>query len=194
MSLIAVFIPILMMGGIVGRLFREFAVTLSTAIVVSMVISLTTTPMMCAHLLKTQHEGEKHNCALPRQREVLQRDAGRLPAARCSWVLDNPALMLIVLVLTIALNVVVIVKIPKGFFPQQDTGAMVGGVQGPQDASFPFMNDSLLQLVNVIKADPAVAHVNAFTGGSGASNGGFIFHGAEAAGTARANATSAPWR
>ena len=83
--------------------------------------------------------------------------------------------MLIVLALTIALNVVVIIKIPKGFFPQQDTGALVGGVQGPQDASFPFMNYSVLQLVKVIKADPAVAHVNAYTGGNGASNGGFIY-------------------
>jgi multidrug efflux pump len=92
-----------------------------------------------------------------------------------TWVLDNPALTLIVLVLTVALNLVVIVRIPKGFFPQQDTGAVVGGVQGPQDASFPFMNFSMRQLVGVIKADPAVAHVNAYTGGQGSSNGGFIY-------------------
>ena len=96
-------------------------------------------------------------------------------AARCRWVLDNPVLILIVLALTIALNVVVIVRIPKGFFPQQDTGAIVGGVQGPQDASFPFMNYSVQQLVKVIKADPGVAHVNAYTGGNGSSNGGFIY-------------------
>ena len=90
-------------------------------------------------------------------------------------MLDHSALMLIVLALTIALNFIVIVKIPKGFFPQQDTGAITGGVQGPQDASFPFINYSVLQLVKVIKADPAVADVNANTGGNGATNGGFIY-------------------
>jgi multidrug efflux pump len=174
MSLIAVFIPILMMGGIVGRLFREFAVTLSTAIVVSMVISLTTTPMMCAHLLKTQKEGEKHNWFY-RTSERFFNGLVDIYKSSLSWVLDNPALTLIVLGLTIALNVVVIVRIPKGFFPQQDTGAMVGGVQGPQDASFPFMNFSMQKIVSVIKADPAVAHVNAYTGGNGASNGGFVY-------------------
>jgi multidrug efflux pump len=174
MSLIAVFIPILMMGGIVGRLFREFAVVLSTAIVVSMVISLTTTPTMCAHLLRAHRPGERHNL-LYRAFEKLF--SGMLAVYRHSltWVMDNPALTLIVLVLTIALNVVVIVRIPKGFFPQQDTGALVGGVQGPQDASFPFMNFSMQQLVAVIKADPAVAHVNAYTGGQGSSNGGFVY-------------------
>ncbi len=173
-SLIAVFIPILMMGGIVGRLFREFAVTLSTAILVSMVISLTTTPTMCAHLLKAHNREEKHNRFYRASEKFFN---GMLSVYRSSllWVLDNPVLMLIVLALTIALNVLVIIKIPKGFFPQQDTGVLVGGVQGPQDASFPFMNYSILQLVKVIKADPAVEHVNAYTGGNGASNGGFIF-------------------
>ncbi|HEX3891781.1 MAG TPA: efflux RND transporter permease subunit [Terracidiphilus sp.] len=174
MSLIAVFIPILMMGGIVGRLFREFAVTLSTAIVVSMVISLTTTPMMCAHLLKSHTQGEQHNWFY----RTSERFFGRLIAGyrySLSWALDNPALILIVLALTIALNLVVIVRIPKGFFPQQDTGILFGGLQGPQDASFPFMDFSAKQLVSIIKADPAVAHVNAYTGGRGSSNGGFIF-------------------
>ncbi len=88
------------------------------------------------------------------------------------WALDNPTLMLIVLGLTIALNAVVIFKIPKGFFPLQDTGVIQGGVQGPQDASFPFMRNSILTLVNAIRADPAVEHVDAFTGGEGASNAG----------------------
>ena len=159
-SLIAVFIPLLMMGGIVGRLFREFAVTLSTAILVSMVISLTTTPMMCAHLLKA-HAGEKHG---PIYRASERFFDGMLNVYRHSllWVLDNSGLMLVVLLLTIALNVVLIVKIPKGFFPQQDTGALVGGVQGPQDASFGVMNASIKALVNVIKSDPAVANVNAY--------------------------------
>jgi multidrug efflux pump len=174
MSLIAVFIPILMMGGIVGRLFREFAVVLSTAIIVSMVISLTTTPTMCAHLLRARRPDERHNFLY---RAMERFFTGMLAIYRHSlnWVLDNPALTIIVLLLTIGLNVVVIYKIPKGFFPQQDTGALVGGVQGPQDASFPFMNFSMQQLVSIIKADPAVAHVNAYTGGRGSSNGGFIY-------------------
>jgi multidrug efflux pump len=173
-SLVAVFIPILMMGGIVGRLFREFAMVLSTAIAVSLVISLTTTPCMCAHLLKTHHEGQRHNWMYRSSEKLFN---GMLAIYRRSllWVLDNPALMLIVLLLTIALNVVVAIRIPKGFFPQQDDGMMMGGVQGPQDASFPIMRFSLLKLVNVIKTDPAVAHVMAFTGGRGSSNGGFLF-------------------
>ncbi len=173
-SLIAVFIPILMMGGIIGRLFREFAVTLSCAIVISLAISLTTTPCMCAHLLKTPREGDKHNW-IYRASERLFNSLQWIYRHSLLWVLDNPTLMLIALGLTIALNAVIIVKIPKGFFPQEDTGAIVGGVQGPQDASFPFMRYSLLSLVNIIRADPAVAHVASFTGGMGASNGGFIY-------------------
>ncbi len=174
-SLIAVFIPLLMMGGIVGRLFREFAVTLSTAILVSMLLSLTTTPMMCAYLLKP-HNGEKHG-ALYRATERFF--DGMLSIYRHSllWVLDNSGLMLVVLLLTIALNVVLIVKIPKGFFPSQDVGSMVGGVQGPQDASFEVMNASIQALVKVIKSDPAVENVNGYVGdrGGGGSNGGFIY-------------------
>ena len=174
MSLIAVFIPILMMAGIVGRLFREFAITLSTAILVSMVISLTTTACMCAHILKGHGREEKHNAAYRISEKFFD---GMLSIYRTSlqWALENSALMLIILALTIALNVVLIIKIPKGFFPQQDTGAIVGGVQGPQDTSFPFMKYSVLELVKVITADPAVAHVNAYTGGNGSSNGGFIY-------------------
>jgi multidrug efflux pump len=175
MSLIAVFIPILMMGGIVGRLFREFAVTLSTAIVVSMVVSLTTTPTMCAHLLKKpEHNGGHHNIFYRASEKFF---STLLSAYRGSlaWALDNPVLILIVLGLTIALNIVAILRIPKGFFPQQDTGALIGGVQGPQDASFPFMKYSVQQIVRVIQQNPAVAHVNAYTGGNGSSNGGFIY-------------------
>jgi multidrug efflux pump len=172
MSLIAVFIPILLMGGIVGRLFREFAVTLSTAIVVSMVISLTTTPAMCAHLLKPHRE--KHNFLYRASDKFF---AWMLSVYRRSllWVLDNSALTLTVLLLVIALNVVVAARIPKGFFPQQDTGVIFGGVQGPQDASFPLMNDSVRRLVTLIKRDPGVENVVAFTGGQGNTNGGFIF-------------------
>ena len=169
MSLVAVFIPILMMGGIVGRLFREFAVTLSISIALSMIISLTTTPCMCAHLLKAHQRDEKHNFLFRLSERGFN---GLVSIYRHSldWALDNSALMLIVLGLTIALNVVLIIKIPKGFFPQQDTGAIQGGVLGPQDASFPFMRYSVLALVNVIRKDPAVAHVTDFTGGGNTGN------------------------
>ena len=172
-SLIAVFIPILLMGGIVGRLFREFAVTLSTAIVVSMVISLTTTPMMCAYLLKHDKQ-EKHG----RVYKAMDRFFDWVLSIyrhTLHWVLDNPALTLTVLLLIIALNVVLVIKIPKGFFPQQDTGILAGGVQGPQDSSFPAMNSAIKQIGAVIKADPAVQNVIAFTGGGGATNTGFVF-------------------
>jgi len=172
-SLIAVFIPLLLMGGIVGRLFREFAITLSTAIVVSMVISLTTTPTMCAYLLKDQRHTEHGRMYLATERFfdwILS-----LYRRSLHWVLENPGLTLVVLFLTVALNVVVIIKIPKGFFPQQDTGSLAGGVQGPQDSSFPAMNDAIQRLGKVIKNDPAVLHVIAFTGGQGATNTGNIF-------------------
>jgi multidrug efflux pump len=172
-SLVAVFIPLLLMGGIVGRLFREFAVTLSTAIVVSMIVSLTTTPMMCAYLLRSERQAKHGRLYLASERAFdwllsLYRRSLR-------WVLENPALTLIVLVLTIALNVALVIKIPKGFFPQQDTGAITGGMQGPQDSSFPAMDSSIKQIVGVIKNDPAVANVVAFTGGNGATNTGFIY-------------------
>jgi multidrug efflux pump len=172
-SLIAVFIPILMMGGIVGRLFREFAITLSTAIVVSMVVSLTTTPAMCAYLLKEEKK-ENHGRLYQASEKFF---AWMLETYRRTllWALDNSGLMLVVLLLTILLNVVLIIKIPKGFFPQQDTGAIVGGVQGPQDSSFPAMDNSVRQLVGVIKSDPAVANVTAYTGGNGSTNTGFIY-------------------
>ncbi len=173
MSLIAVFIPILLMGGIVGRLFREFAITLSTAIVVSMIISLTTTPMMCAYLLKDE-KTIKHGRAYQLSEKMFE-SVLALYGRSLTWVLKNPGLTLMVLLLTIALNFYLIVIIPKGFFPQQDTGAITGGVQGPQDASFAVMDSSILQLVNVIKADPAVANVNAYTGGNGPTNSGFIY-------------------
>jgi multidrug efflux pump len=173
MSLIAVFIPILLMAGIVGRLFREFAVTLSTAIVVSMVISLTTTPMMCAYLLKDERHA-KHGWAYRTSEKGF---AALLSgySRSLAWVLEHPGPMLVILLLTIALNFYLIGVIPKGFFPQQDTGAIVGGLQGPQDASFPVMDASVRSIVKIIKADPAVAHVNAYTGGNGSSNGGFIY-------------------
>jgi multidrug efflux pump len=172
-SLIAVFIPLLMMGGIVGRLFREFAVTLSSAVFVSMIISLTTTPMMCAYLLRSERT-EKHGRIYAASEKffdwVLSLYRGSL-----RWVLDHPALTLVVLFITIALNVVVIIKIPKGFFPVEDTGSITGSVRGPQDASFPAMDNSVRQIGEVIKKDPAVANVIAFTGGSGATNTGSLY-------------------
>ena len=161
------------MGGIVGRLFREFAITLSTAILVSMVISLSTTPMMCAYLLRNQHQ-QKHGRMYMATERMFDRilDFYR---HTLHWVLDNSLLTLTVLFLTIALNVVVIFKIPKGFFPQQDTGSLGGGVQGPQDSSFPAMNDAIQRIGAVSKKDPAVQNVIAFTGGGGATNTGAIF-------------------
>jgi multidrug efflux pump len=172
-SLIAVFIPLLLMGGIVGRLFREFAVTLSTAIVVSMLISLTTTPMMCAYLLRDERK-KKHGRIYMASEKVFD---GMLSLYRRTlhWVLDNPLLTLIVLFVTIVLNVVLIIRIPKGFFPTQDTGALAGSVRGPQDSSFPAMDNSVRQIVAVVKKDPAVANVIGFTGGGGATNTGSLF-------------------
>jgi multidrug efflux pump len=172
-SLIAVFIPLLLMGGIVGRLFREFAITLSTAILVSMVISLSTTPMMCAYLLRNEHTRE-HGRLYHASERVFE---GLLSWYRGSlrWVLQNSFLTLTVLFLTIALNVALVYKIPKGFFPQQDTGVIAGGLQGPQDASFPSMNESLQQIEAVINKDPAIQNVMGFTGGGGATNTGFVF-------------------
>ena len=172
-SLIAVFIPLLLMGGIVGRLFREFAITLSTAILVSMVISLSTTPMMCAYLLRNEHAA-KHGRLYMASERVFE---GILSWYRHSlhWVLQNAGLTLTVLALTIALNVALILKIPKGFFPQQDTGTLAGAIQGPQDASFAVINDSIKQLQAVINKDPAIQNVIGFTGGQGATNTGNIF-------------------
>jgi len=170
-SLVAVFIPLLLMGGIVGRLFREFAVTLSTAIFVSMIISLTTTPMMCAYWLKNER-GQKHGRMYMAGERFFD---GVLSLYRRTlhWVLDHPALTLIVLFLTIALNVVLIIKIPKGFFPPEDTGALAGAVQGPQDSSFAVMNTAIQQIGAVIKSDPAIENVIGFSGG--ATNTGSFF-------------------
>ena len=172
-SLIAVFIPLLLMGGIVGRLFREFAVTLSTSIIVSMVISLTTTPMMCAYLLRNER-AEKHGRIYMASEKLFD---GVLSLYRGSlrWVLDNPTLTLVVLFLVIALNVVLIVKIPKGFFPQEDTGVITGAVRGAEDSSFPAMDNSVREIVDVVKNDPGIANISAFTGGNGATNTGFLY-------------------
>ena len=173
MSLIAVFIPLLLMGGIVGRLFREFAITLSTAIVVSMVVSLTTTPMMCAYLLKNEHKSQHGRMYKASDRFFVW--ILSLYRRSLRWVLEHPALVLTTLGLIIALNVVIAIKIPKGFFPQQDTGQIGGAIRGPEDASFPAMNTALQQAEHVIQNDPAVQNVIGFTGGGGATNTGGLF-------------------
>ncbi len=162
MSLIAVFIPILFMAGIVGRLFREFAITLSTAILVSMVISLTTTPMMCAYLFKDERT-IRHGRAF----RITEKGFAWLVSTysrSLTWVLKHPGPMLAVLLLTIGLNFYLIGIIPKGFFPQQDTGVVTGNARGPQDASFAVMDNSIRQIEKVIQADPAVANVIVHTG------------------------------
>jgi multidrug efflux pump len=172
-SLIAVFIPLLLMGGIIGRLFREFAITLSTAILVSMVISLTTTPMMCSRVLRSEHDAEHGRMYQWSERVFNKIQNGYRMSL--TWVLDHPALMLGIFAITFLLNIVLFFMIPKGFFPQQDTGVMTGGMQGPQDTSFFSMSNAVQQSVKIIKSDPAVQNVMAFTGGAGAANGGFTF-------------------
>ena len=172
-SLIAVFIPLLLMGGIIGRLFREFAITLSTAILVSMVISLTTTPMMCSRVLRSEHEVE-HGRVYQWSERVFN---SLLDFYRRSlnWVLDHPAPMLLIFLTTLVLNVYLIKNAATGFFPQQDTGVLAGGMQGPQDTSFFSMNRAVHAANEIIKSDPGVQNAMAFTGGQGSMNGGFTF-------------------
>jgi multidrug efflux pump len=172
-SLVAVFIPILLMSGIVGRLFREFAVTLSIAIIISLGISLTTTPMMCARLLKRQRD-EDHNKVFQASERAFNSVLGAYERT-LGWVLNHSGLTLTVLLLTIVLNGYLFYIVPKGFFPQQDNGTVFGGIQGEQDISFQAMQVDTLRFVNLIKSDPAVQNVMAFTGGQGAANSGFIY-------------------
>ena len=160
-SLVAVFIPLLLMGGIVGRLFREFAVTLAVAVLVSMVVSLTATPMMCAHLLK---EHESHGWLYRKSEQAFNRVI-RAYGRTLSVVLRFPAITLAVLLATIALNVYLYIHVPKGFFPQQDNGRMMGAIQADQDTSFQAMDKILVQMSKIIVADPAVDTIEGFTGG-----------------------------
>jgi multidrug efflux pump len=162
-SLVAVFIPLLMMGGIVGRLFREFSVVLSVAIFVSMLVSLTTTPMMCAHLLKEHETHGRLFEASERVFKAIINAYGRTLAR----VLRHPVITLLVLAATIGLNVYLFVRVPKGFFPQQDNGRMQGTILGDQDTSFQQMQNILLQMVKILQEDPAMDTVTASTGGSG---------------------------
>ncbi len=160
-SLVAVFIPILMMGGIVGRLLREFAVTLATTIIISMVISLTTTPTMCAYLLT---EGKGHGKLYQASEKVFEYILN-IYRASLGWVLRNSALVLLIAVATLALNVYLYIIVPKGFFPEQDTGRISGSFLGDQDMSFQAMEGKITQLSAIVQADPAVATVQAFSGG-----------------------------
>jgi multidrug efflux pump len=171
-SLIAVFIPILLMGGIVGRLFREFALTLSIAIAVSMVVSLTTTPMMCAYLIKPRAEAKPGRLARLGERgfEALLGFYDRT----LRWVLRHSLAMILVLFATMAVTVYLYVIVPKGFFPQQDTGRMIGGIQADQSISFQSMRKKLTQFIQIILKDPAIESVVGFTGGQ-QTNSGFVF-------------------
>ena len=174
LSLIAVFLPILLMGGIVGRLFREFALTLSLAIIVSLAISLTTTPMMCALLLKpaTQREGPQRRTLFDRVLAWYERSL--------AWSLRHGLWVMLALLVTVGLNVVLFVMVPKGFFPQQDTGRMMGQIQADQSISFQAMQGKLTQLMDIVQRDPAVQSVVGFTGsggggGAGSTNTGSVF-------------------
>ena len=171
-SLIAVFIPILLMSGIVGRLFREFAVTLSIAILISMVVSLTTTPMMCAYVLRA-HDGRTEGLFFRASERVfgaLQSLYGR----SLGFVLRHPLLTMLVFLATVVLNIHLYVTIPKGFFPQQDTGRIVGGIRADQSISFQAMRRKFRQFVEIMRSDPAIESVAGFTGGF-QTNSGFVF-------------------
>jgi multidrug efflux pump len=172
-SLVAVFIPLLMMGGIVGRLFREFAVTLSIAIGVSLLVSLTTTPTMCAKFLRPP-KNEKRNYFYRGSEWVFEK---LLLTYRHSltWVLDHQPVTLVVTILVACLSVFLYIKVPKGFFPQQDTGRIMGGVMAAQDISFQSMSDKMTRYVDIVMKDPAVDSVVGFAGGNTALNQGRFF-------------------
>ncbi len=169
-SLMAVFIPLLLMGGVIGRLFREFAVTLSVAIVVSLCVSLTTTPMMCARFLKSEKE-MKHGKMFQASERVFTRSV-KTYAAGLRWVLRHQPLMLALTGATICLSAYLYIVIPKGFFPPQDTGLMAGNILGAQDTSFPAMQQKLKEYTDIIVSDPAVKSMIGQTGGGAENTGG----------------------
>jgi multidrug efflux pump len=172
LSLVAVFLPILLMGGIVGRLFREFALTLSISILISMVISLTTTPMMCAIMIRHQPSTEQGRFfrALEYGFDATLRGYERTLA----WALRHSLVMMLILALTIAFNFYLFAIVPKGFIPSQDTGDVIGGIRADQSISFQSMKDKLTRFQQIVTADPAVSTVVGFTGG-GSTNSGFVF-------------------
>jgi multidrug efflux pump len=169
LSLIAVFLPILLMGGIVGRTFREFALTLSVAIMISLLVSLTTTPMMCAYVLRrgSDHPG-RFMRAMERGFTAMRDFYGRT----LNSALDNPRAVMIVLAATVALNLYLYSIVPKGFFPQQDTGTLVGNLRADQSISFQAMSRKLRDVQAIVQTDPAVQDVVGFTGGGGGGPGG----------------------
>ncbi|NIJ07686.1 multidrug efflux pump [Sphingomonas vulcanisoli] len=172
-SLVAVFIPLLFMGGLIGRLFREFAITMTVAVLISLVISLTTTPMLAALLLREPDPERKQN----RFAEFSERQFDRLQrryAKSLDWSLANRGATLLLLLGAVVLNIFLLVEIPKGFFPEQDTGSMMGGLRADQSISFQDMQTKLTNIVHIINKDPAVESAVAFTGGSRAG-GGFMF-------------------
>jgi len=181
LSLVAVFIPFMFAGGIVGRIFREFTVTLSVSILISLVISLTTTPMMCSLLLQgaKDHKPSKLGQAFERNFERFRRSY----ESTLDWALNHRRIMLTILLMTIALNFYLYIAIPKGFFPQQDTGQLQGGIRGDAASSFQLMKAKLQEVAAIIQADPAV---NTVTGSVG--SGGF---GPSGSGGASANVTIA---
>ena len=172
LSLIAVFIPILMMGGIVGRLFREFAITLSAAILISLVVSLTTTPMMCARLLRAKEPRVPGRFGRWSERAFTAMRNGY--SKSLAWGLRHGPVVMLVLLVTVCLNVYLYVDIKKGFFPQQDTGRLTGGIQADQSISFQAMRVKLADFMEIVASDPAVENVVGFTGGA-VRNSGFMF-------------------
>ncbi len=171
-SLVAVFIPILMMGGVVGRLFREFAVVLSVAIAVSLFVSLTTTPMMCARFLR--HESGKHNRVYRFSENAFNRLL-RTYDFSLRWVLRHQFLILVVTLGTVCLNVYLFIQTPKGFFPQQDTGRINGSILGDQDLSFAAMSKKMRIFTDIVSQDPAVDSVISFTGGGSGGSTARLF-------------------
>jgi multidrug efflux pump len=173
-SLVAVFIPLLMMGGIVGRLFREFAVTLSIAIGVSLLVSLTTTPTMCARFLRPPQKDEKRNIFY-RTSEWFFDQLLATYTLGLKWVLAHQPVTLVATLLIAGLSFFLYIKVPKGFFPQQDTGRLQGAVMAAQDISFQSMSDKMYRFVNIVMKDPAVDTVVGFAGGNTAANQGRFF-------------------
>jgi len=172
LSLIAVFVPILLMGGLVGRIFREFAMTLSVAILISLVVSLTTTPMMCAYI--ATHRPQQRQSRLNRLGERAFDAMLGFYDRTLRSALQRPGLVMLILLLTVILNVYLFIIVPKGLFPQQDTGRMIGGIQADQSISFQLMREKLKEFVKIVGQDPAAANVVGFTGG-GQTNSGFMF-------------------
>ena len=173
LSLIAVFIPVLLMGGIVGRLFHEFAVTLSAAVLVSLLLSLTVTPMLCARWLKRDHAASTASWLLPVERLIDQLQRGYRRSLH--WALAHGRFMLFLLMLCVGLNVYLYIIIPKGFFPTQDNGRLSGTLRADQSTSFTGMHNKLLHFARILQQDPTVTDVVGFVGGPHNSNGGQMF-------------------